>query len=206
MEGIIKFTCDWTKQEPDLIADRDLQKLNYWRSELIKMNLIGVSGNGIGFGNISWRLDSSCFVITGSQTGHLETLTKDDLSLVSEYRIEDNYLKCSGKTRASSESLSHAAFYQSSHDIHSVIHIHNRELWLKNLNRLPTSGRSAEYGTPELAKSLTAVISSADYNISTPIIMGGHPEGIIAGGFSLDEAGKNIIRFYNTQRSNNDNR
>ncbi len=206
MENIIKFTCDWIEQEIEIVSEQDLEALNRWRSRLITMNLIGALPNGIGFGNISYRVDDISFVITGSQTGHIADLTKENLSLVSEYNIHKNYLKCYGKTRASSESLSHAAFYLSNSKITAVIHIHDKKTWAQNLNRVPTTSCSALYGSSELAESIMHLLSSEGYHPSVPIIMGGHPEGIILGGFSLDDAGKNILRFYNKIRSKNETR
>ena len=66
-EGVIKYQCNWIPGDPmnpGLIA-----KLNTWRNILYRLKLIGVTDDGIGYGNISIRSEGDEFIISGSGTG-----------------------------------------------------------------------------------------------------------------------------------------
>ena len=88
---------------------------------------------------------------------------------------------------ASSESMSHAVFYKHNKNIKAVIHIHASNLWIKHLDKLPTSSKLAAYGTPKMASSITKELKQFSSN-SGVLIMGGHSDGILAFGKDLDNA------------------
>ncbi|MGF1494827.1 MAG: class II aldolase/adducin family protein [Microcoleaceae cyanobacterium] len=109
-EGVIKYDCDWELTSP--LAEAAIQQLITWRDALYRLGLIGVTPDGIGFGNISQRIgQSEQFVITGTQTGHLPQLQPQHYTVVTQFDLEQNTLICRGPIKASSESLTHAAIY-----------------------------------------------------------------------------------------------
>jgi len=148
-EGYIKFNINWKEKELDFSLS-DFYKLNFCRDKLFSLSLIGAYPNGIGFGNVSIRTIGNEFIISGSATGNIKQLFKKDYSLVKDYNIKKNIIYCEGLTKASSESLSHAAVYESNPEIKAVIHIHNLGMWNKYKNNLPTTNEKAEFGTQKL--------------------------------------------------------
>jgi L-ribulose-5-phosphate 4-epimerase len=201
-DGYIKFTCNWMKKPINI---NNLSELNKWRNKLYKLELIGAYDNGIGFGNMSTRLKNNSFIITGSATGNLKRLTKKHYSLVKDFNIKNNFLTCSGETKASSESLSHAIIYENYLKVNAVIHIHNLKLWNKLKNKFPTTDKKAKYGTPEMAFEIKKLLKK---NKNQVIIMGGHKEGILAFGKNIEEAGNiilNLVEFLNIENDKNKN-
>ena len=159
-EGVIKFNLNWVKTKP--VEFEFFESLNYWRNYLYELGLIGVNEQGIGFGNISSRFNKKQFIISGSGTGKIKTLSIDHYSLVTSYDIETNTLNSAGPVEASSESLTHAAVYESDININSVIHVHHRGLWEIYINVLPTSDQSVEYGTPAMAREVKWLFLNTD--------------------------------------------
>ena len=190
-EGYIKFNLEWEKQSFDF-ADPLFHSIQRWRQKLFTLNLVGAYPNGIGFGNLSIRYQQNQFIITGSATGNFKQLTKRHYALVKNFDLDKNTLYAVGETKASSESLSHAAIYQTNKEVNAVIHIHHQKFWDKYLNKLPTTPEDAAFGTPEMAHEISK-LATQEKGI---IIMGGHAEGIMAYGKSLNEAGKIIINHY----------
>ncbi len=192
-EGYIKFSCKQVSGDFEF-SDNDFNVLEEWRSIFYQLNWIGAYPDGIGFGNISIRYyDSGNFIITGSATGNFKTLGKHQYALVTEYDFKLNTLNCSGKFKASSESLSHAIIYDTNPDSRAVIHIHNKLLWERNKFVLPTTNELVPYGTPEMADDIKRIIRANNLKNNGIIIMGGHEEGIISFGRNLEEAGNIIL-------------
>jgi len=157
--------------------------------------------DGIGYGNISSRFGTSEeFYITGSATGHYAQLALSYYALVKSFDFKLNSINCSGLIKASAESLSHAAIYQSLPQVGAVIHIHSDELWTQYLNKLPTTSVEIEYGTPKMAFAIMKLISEMSKNQKL-IIMGGHREGILSFGKDLQEAQSNILQILNTKKN-----
>lgn len=171
-DGYIKFNIHLKKEKK--FDKKDIKELNKYRQKLKEMNLIGIKENNVGFGNISQKFKNG-FIITASKTGGIKKLSIKDYSYVYDYDLNKNELFCKGYKNASSESLSHAAVYESNNKINSVIHIHSIDLWKKYYNKLPTTSIDAKYGTVEMAKQIKEKIKKE----SGVIIMGGHEEGII---------------------------
>ena len=181
-EGYIKFKLVWTQQ--DIALPEALQALNTVRRRCVAQQWIGMYEDGIGFGNISVRVNGG-FLISGTQTGHLDELQAQDTSLVTRVDIAGNTCWCTGRVQASSESMTHAALYATQPGIGAVIHIHHQAWWAKYLHVFPTTPQSAAYGTPDMAK---AIAQCAANEVVPVIIMAGHPDGILAYGTSLEEA------------------
>lgn len=192
-EGYIKFNCNWTKAGP--VPKKQVNELNVWRDRLYELGLIGAYSNGIGFGNISIRFKDSTFIISGSATGTLESLNENHYVLVNDYDLSRNSLNCRGPVRASSESLSHAAVYESSPETNAVIHVHNPGMWDNLINKVPTTSENVPFGTPEMADEIKRLFDETSVSALKILVMGGHREGIIFFGATLDEAGRILLNY-----------
>ncbi|MBI2004080.1 class II aldolase/adducin family protein [Candidatus Pacearchaeota archaeon] len=190
-EGYIKFNCEWIKDKPCLI--NKLVEINKWRDKLYTLGFIGAYDNGIGFGNLSIRFKKNNFIITGSATGNLHTLNETHYVLVNKYDFTKNSLTCKGPIKASSESLSHAMIYECSSDANAVLHIHNIDMWERFIDKLPTTNKDISYGTPAMAKEIKRLFIESNVNDEKIFVMGGHKEGIISFGKTLNEAGNILL-------------
>ena len=192
-EGYIKFNCQFSEETTGL-SDENYHLLNIWRSKLYQLGLIGCYPGNTGYGNISIRSGKG-FIITGSATGCKDTLMKDDYVRVDSYNILNNEIHCTGRIRASAESLTHAAVYEASPKTMAVIHIHSLDLWVRYKGLMPTSPETAEYGTPEIALAVKSLCLGSETGGDKVIIMGGHKEGIISFGNDLESAGNKILKI-----------
>ncbi|MDE1851069.1 MAG: class II aldolase/adducin family protein [Candidatus Micrarchaeota archaeon] len=197
-EGYVKFTPVWEGGAP-IDAGR-LKELIGWRQRLYGMGLIGMYPNGVGFGNISERLESGSgqFIISGTATGGIKSITPKEFTLVTRSDTEANKVWCTGPVNASSETMTHAAVYNSDDSIGAVIHVHSLPFWKALLGKVPTTSPDAAYGTPEMAREITRLFNAERtrlWSIRT-IAMGGHEEGILSFGKTLDDAGNSLVREY----------
>ncbi len=195
-EGYIKFQCDWAKKEIQIPAEV-FENLEKCRSELHGLGLIGMYPNGTGFGNISVKNSLGSFYITGSSTGKYSSLETKHYAEVLSYNFAENWLSCVGVTKASAESLTHAAVYEAIPEVRAVVHVHCLWLWKKLLNICPTTSAAIEYGTPEMAIAVRELATETATQECKIIVMGGHEEGILAFGRNLEEATTEIIKIYN---------
>jgi ribulose-5-phosphate 4-epimerase/fuculose-1-phosphate aldolase len=185
-EGVIKFRCQHILA--DALADDVLVDLKHFRQLLYMQKLIGVDEIGIGYGNISQRFkNTNKFIITGTQTGHLQKLEPKHFTLAEDYNIAENRLKCIGPIQASSESLTHAALYSANPHINAVIHIHHAKTWHNHLHKLPTTAENIPYGSPEMAYAIMNLYLENKLQNGV-VIMGGHKDGIISFGENLENA------------------
>ena len=200
-EGYIKFQCKWEQKEIR-IQEEIFQNLEEERSRLFKLGLIGMYPDGIGFGNISVKSsENKSFIITGSATGQYAHLIQAHFALVNGYNFEENSVTCEGMTKASAESLTHAAIYEALPEVSSVVHVHCLWLWEKLLNNYPTTSEEIEYGTPEMAYAVKNLAAALNPKQQKVIIMGGHREGILAFGRNLKEATTTIINLFNQNKN-----
>ena len=196
-EGYIKFNCIWEQREIKF-QDELYAQLETARTQLYALGLVGMYPDGIGFGNISVRSnEDESFIISGSATGGFANLKQSDYALVTKYNISENTIFCSGLTKASSESLTHAAVYKSLPEVGAVVHVHCLWLWKKLLNLYPTTSAEIEYGTPEMADAVGKLASEINKKEEKIIVMGGHQEGILVFGSNLTDATAQIINIYN---------
>ncbi len=194
-EGYIKFNCK-RDVENIQIPEEFFDKLSKWRQIMHENGLIGVYTNGIGYGNISVRADSNSFYISGTATGSFMMLEEKHYALVNSWSFGENSLKCRGMINASAESLSHAAIYETLPQVGAVIHIHHKGMWDRYLNLLLTTSSEITYGSPEMAMEIQQIVRKTKVNQENLLVMGGHEEGIIAWGETLDEAGETILKHY----------
>ncbi|PZO17104.1 MAG: rRNA adenine methyltransferase [Leptolyngbya foveolarum] len=201
-EGVVKYRCDWEKI--DAVQPSEIVELNRYRYALHQLNLIGEYSSGpakgIGFGNISQRLPHSPysalpFIISGTQTGHLPTLTAADYAKVTAFDPAQNYLTCQGLRQASSESLTHGVIYAQSSSIHAIIHVHHLALWQQLLHQVPTTRATVPYGTPEMAAETQRLFKETELPHTKVFAMAGHEEGIVAFGETLQIAYRKLINW-----------
>ncbi len=194
-DGYIKFTCHLISEKTEIPASL-FDPLNFWREEMWQKSYIGAYPDGIGYGNISVRIPSSDqFYISGSATGSLPELAQIHYPLVEQCDLTQNTIWCRGLVKASSESMSHAAIYSCDSEIGSVVHIHNRKLWDKYLDVLPTTAKEVEYGTPEMAYEIIRLMGLPETQEGKVFVMGGHAEGIVAFGKTVEEAARRILEL-----------
>lgn len=193
-EGYIKYNCYLKKEE--LVHNSIMDELNSVRSRLKKLGLIGVYPSKISYGNASCRLSRYEFIISGTQTGEYENLEPKHFSVVTKADIAQNTLYCTGLNNASSESLTHAALYQTDDNINCVIHVHSYKMWTDLLHKVPTTPSSAEFGTPEIAEAIKQLYKeNPDTKNKKIIALGGHHEGIISFGSDLNSALFTILHY-----------
>ncbi|MEM9092390.1 MAG: class II aldolase/adducin family protein [Cyanobacteria bacterium P01_F01_bin.53] len=218
-EGYIKYRCDWNNT--DAIKPASVMALTRYRNALHQLNFIGEYPGGIGFGNISQRLSpgpqfpqtpnpritappphprrlnvaADQFIITGTQTGNLTTLTAADYALVTSFNPGQNSLTCQGLRKASSESLTHGVIYASHPAIGAIIHIHSPQLWKQLLGQVPTTRAEVPYGTPEMAAETQRLFAERDLAQLKIFAMAGHEDGIVTFGENLQIAYRVLINW-----------
>jgi ribulose-5-phosphate 4-epimerase/fuculose-1-phosphate aldolase len=194
-EGYVKYTSDWTKAPaPHAAAAEELET---WRQPLFDAGLIGeYEDHGVGFGNISIRCgEPGQFLISGTQTGHLARTDKSHYALVTSWSVHSNLVCCVGLVQASSEAMTHAAIYQLDQHIGAIVHVHSKDLWSRYMNRLPTTAPEVAYGTPEMANEFRRLYRDSDFRKSQLAVMGGHEEGLVSIGRTLEEATERVLRI-----------
>ena len=190
--GVIQF--QYELHPAPAIEAQSISDLQELRRYCFRNNLVGVNQAGIGFGNISKR-DADSFIISGSQTGHLEELSPEHYTRVLSYDIDNNSVLAEGPIAPSSESLSHAACYESSAGINFIAHVHHEGLWKANLGILPTTAEQIEAGVPAMAREIDRIINEASSQTSGGIAMAGHKDGLIFYGTSLETITTEIARL-----------
>lgn len=185
-EGYVKYKCKLVLSEPPTFDLMD--GINKLRTKLHSLGFIGCYPDGIGYGNISFRIAATNeFIISGTQTGGSSILQPEQYSHVTDFDIDGNELHCKGQIAASSEALTHAAVYLSNPEINVVVHIHSLELWQNLLNKAVTTPEEAQYGTPELANEIIKILQKNNYPSTKLIALGGHEEGLLFFGKDVEE-------------------
>lgn len=198
-EGVIKYQLN--HEYAPLAPTISLAEINAWRSIMYKLNLIGQDDHrygGLGFGNISQRLDtkSSQFVISGTQTGHLEQLTRHDYCLITTAIPEKNSISSTGECQPSSEALTHASVYAQDNAVQAVIHIHSPAIWNKtHALQLAHTPTDIAYGTPAMAEAVAELINAQHWQHAAVFTMLGHEDGIVAFGTSLSQTAQMLINL-----------
>lgn len=187
MSEYVKFTSECTNAE--LTPFDGFAELNTYRQQMRELRLIGVDSNGIGFGNLSVRDGATKnFYITGSATAGIRELALTDCAKVVAYDFERNWVGYEGSTVPSSESLTHAAIYESDTKVRAVIHCHDLGFWRIILNQAPTTSKTVRYGTPEMAYEVMRLFTVTDVHSRKTLAMAGHEGGIVTFGRDLEEA------------------
>jgi ribulose-5-phosphate 4-epimerase/fuculose-1-phosphate aldolase len=190
-KGYVQFRCEWERAAAP--AGPVVAELVRWRNRLHELGLIGVYPDGIGFGNVSGRVPGG-FVISGTGTGGVQVAGPDHFCAVVWADAAASALGCRGPVAASSESLSHAAVYDADATAGAVIHVHHLGLWEAQRGVFPTTDPAAEAGTPAMAVAVQEVVRAG-----VPggvFVMGGHREGLVAFGRTVDEAGGRLLAVH----------
>lgn len=205
LEGVIRFAAE--HRAAPLPRDRArplVCALSSWREILAQTGLVGQDParyGGAGYGNVSGRLPpfpgdrgARAFVITGSQTGGKKHLSFEDYCVVERYDDRRNWVRSTGPILPSSESLTHGALYDLSPRIRYVLHGHCPVIWRHAARlALPTTLESVEYGTPEMAREMRRLYQTTSLSERRVLAMGGHEDGVVAFGGSLEEAGAALV-------------
>jgi len=196
-EGVIKYRLQY--QFAEALCDHDYADLDKWHAQFKAAGILGQVPNrydGLGFGNLSQRLDSQAFLISGTQTGGLDKLTANDYARVIRADIAKNLIEAEGPVKPSSESLTHAGIYALDDRIEFVFHVHSPEIWQasKKLG-IPQTAAEIAYGTPSMAREMQRLYDASAFSNGNILAMEGHEDGIISFGFDAGEAGEVIMRY-----------
>jgi L-ribulose-5-phosphate 4-epimerase len=199
-EGIVQFNLTFLPADP--LPEAIILSLNAWRQILYRLGLIGQNPRrygGLGFGNISIRMESenaAAFVISGTQTGGMERLFPEHYALVTAFDPAANRVVAQGAVQPSSESLTHGSIYRLDSGIGAVIHAHSPEIWMQAESiGIPVSRRNVQYGTPEMADEVCRLFQNTPVRELKIFAMGGHEDGIVSFGSSLEQAGLTLVRY-----------
>jgi len=196
-EGVIKYQLRHT----DCALDQniDIAGINAWRSIMHRLGVIGQNATkyaGYGYGNISQRTagNSGQFLISGTQTGHLETLTRNDYCIIVHADLQANRITSRGPCKPSSEAMTHAAVYQQDAAVSGIIHGHCPEIWRHTAALdLPHSAESVPYGTPEMAVAVQRLLQTGDFRHGGLFTMLGHEDGVMAFAVDMPAAARELI-------------
>lgn len=197
-EGVIKYQLNHTRQP--ISKTFPFAEINAWRTIAVRLDLIGQNPeryNNIGFGNISQRIepDSAQFIISGTQTGHIEQLSPAHYCLIIKAEPKQNRLESCGLCKPSSESLTHASIYAQDNTIQAVIHAHSPEIWKHTLAlALPHISADIPYGTVEMATAVEQLFQSGSLTEISLFTMLGHEDGVFAFGKNMAEAACELIK------------
>lgn len=188
-EGVVRYRLEFEKGAAPAIEA--VAALDAWRHVLFRLGLIGGNDpqryHGLGFGNVSRRLPGAGlqFVISGTQTGHLEHAGRQNYCTVSHCDPAANRVVASGPVQPSSEALTHGAVYSADATVGCVLHAHNPLIWQQaTALGLPQTPAEIPYGTPEMAAAVATLCQQYPGEV---FVMAGHEDGVIA--YGRDEAG-----------------
>ncbi len=190
LDGVIKYHFEFQKS---VALDKKLFiAIENVRERLFALGFIGEQ-DGVGFGNISQRINQNSFVITGTQTGHLSNLNATHYALIEEYDDETFFLKSSGAIKPSSEALTHGTIYNLDKNIGAVIHIHAKKLWQFMLANEYLKTKNVPYGTSEMIAAVQSIYKTKEPLLNSKFVMTGHEDGIVFFGKNIQEAEKVLL-------------
>jgi ribulose-5-phosphate 4-epimerase/fuculose-1-phosphate aldolase len=136
------------------------------------------------------------FLITASQTGHLETLTPEGYVRILNFDPGQNLVWSKGINHPSSETMTHLAAYGSNRRVQFVFHAHCPEIWtVRDSLGIPITDPVIEYGTTEMFYEVERLLKDRKNYRKGILAMGGHADGILAWGETADETGFNLLSF-----------
>ena len=206
-EGVVQFEAEHEQRELEPRRFGELVcELIAWREIMALTGLVGQEPGlyeGAGYGNVSARigprsaaLGRSSFLITGSQTSGNRCIGLSDLAVVDEYDYRSNRVRSHGCVMTSSESMTHAAAYDASPLVRSVLHAHSPVLWRRRRSLgLPETDPSVPYGTPEMALEVGRLYRETVLPERQIFAMGGHEDGIVAIGRNAEDTGGVLLRW-----------
>ena len=112
------------------------------------------------------------------------------------YIYNRNLVESRGSVEPSSETMTHAALYDTSPAIRCVLHAHSPVVWRRARElRIPTTDASIPYGTPEMALAVQRLCDSTALSEIRILAMGGHEDGIVVFGRTPEEAGGVLLKW-----------
>lgn len=196
-EGVIKYELLFTSAAA--VLNHDYADLGRWHRCFKNAGILGQDPGryeGLGFGNLSQRLNDSNFLISGTQTGYLDLLTAADYALVTQAVIAENRISAEGQIKPSSEALTHAAVYALDAGIRYVFHVHSPDIWKRREQlALPETAAEIPYGTPEMANEMVRLYRNGAFEQMNVFAMAGHEDGIVAFDTTADKAGTAIMQL-----------
>ena len=194
-DGYVKYTAVHTTA-PAIEAPH-WAELNKARTQLHRLGVLGVTPQGIGFGNVSIRFQGEEFLISGTATGALPELTPAEYCLVNSFDLAQNRIVSTGPVQASSEAMTHGAVYQSCSGARCVMHIHSRAIFNGMIrDGCPATAKNAAYGTPEIALALAQCVRELGTDEGA-VVLAGHDEGVIVWGPTVEKALQLIQSLHN---------
>jgi Class II Aldolase and Adducin N-terminal domain len=195
LEGVTKFHV---KHETNICCSQsDIVELTQWRKALRAAGLVGqdvTRYGGLGFGNLSKRMANGAFLITASQTGHLETLTPEQYARITDFDPDQNLVRSNGMHPPSSETMTHLAVYGASKAVQFVFHVHCPEIWNAKADLdLPVTDPAVECGTVEMFYEVRRLLKLRENNQRGILAMGGHTDGLLAWASTADETGFRLL-------------
>jgi len=191
IDGVIKYHVSHTQEQAPYFEEYDA--LEALRVRLFALGLIGETPDGIGFGNLSFRVNKKSFFITATQTGKQAQLSQDEYTFIENYDFDAFTVFSKGKLQPSSEALSHAMIYELHPDIQAVIHIHSAPIWQMMIKEKYLSTR-AEYGTAKMASEIQALYQTHDPFTHNVFVMKGHENGVMIFGKDIAQAEHSLYR------------
>jgi hypothetical protein len=193
-EGVIQFNL--SHKDTGALQHTQLTSLILCHQHMHRLGLIGqhpARYDGYAYGNISHRLTANEFLVSGTQTGGIDTLTNRHYAHVLHCDISNNTVKSCGPVQPSSECMSHAAIYATDPKIMAIIHIHNPDIWQQHKAlQLATTSNDINYGTPEMAIAIQNCVQQYPQGIA----MLGHLDGIICYGNTLEAVDQHLCHLH----------
>jgi hypothetical protein len=195
LEGVIKFHVE--HETKVCCSESDIAELTKWRKELRAVGLVGqdmTRYGGLGFGNLSKRMEDGTVLITASQTGYLDTLTLEHYARIADFDPGQNLVWSKGMNPPSSETMSHLAVYGSIPAVQFVFHAHCPEIWnAKDDLDLPVTDPAVECGTVEMFFEVRRLLLIRENDQRGILAMGGHTDGLLAWARTADETGFHLL-------------
>jgi len=197
LDGVIKFHVEHKTNV--CCNESDILELTKWRKKLRAAGLVGqdvTRYGGLGFGNLSERMEDGTCLITASQTGHLETLTPEHYARITDFDPGQNLVWSRGMNPPSSETMTHLAVYNSIQTVQFVFHVHCPEIWnAKEALDLPVTDPAVECGTVGMFYEVRRLLKVRKNSQRGVLAMGGHTDGLLAWAGTASEAGFHLFSF-----------
>lgn len=205
VEGVTQFKASHSTRALNPQECTPLAPLLKWREIFIRLEMVGGENpdryQGLGFGNLSGRLSTQGFLITGSQTGHLPSMSREDFAVVTQCYPQSNHVVSHGIRAPSSEAMTHGILYKLDPEIFWVFHVHSPEIWLKrHLLKLPCTSPEVGYGTPEMALEVASLLGASSTCSQRIIAMGGHEDGLLCFSADADRCGQALLDLHQHTR------
>ena len=90
--------------------------------------------------------------------------------------------------------MTHGVIYDLDNALRAVLHVHSPDIWNSAASQgIPVTNASVEYGTPEMSREVERLYSQSDVRYKGIFSMGGHEDGIVAFGETVEEAGNTLL-------------